>query len=164
MDRKFIKGDNIEDCLDSIDLILQSWAPRLGTHIIGIMPPVPILAHQHHADKDGLIFAGVLPFTGKISTAFLVIGKYNTKPVSVIITMQSEVTRSGATIQADKPIIRYQTDILVNTGDVVRVEVIPADGAEEFLIGFLCYPEMAASDKEARLISELRMLDSMKEL
>ena len=164
MERKFIKGDNLEDCLDSIDLIMQNWAPRLGTHIVSVVSPIPILHHQKTADSEGCIFAGILPFTGKISKAFLAIGKYHKKPLIVRIDIYSEITRNGARLECDKPLISYSNDIAVNAGDVVRVRITPVDGAEEFLIGLLCHPEIAPGDKEARLISELRLLDSMKEL
>lgn len=163
MERKFIKGDCIEDCLDSIDLILQSWAPRLAMHVVGIIPPIPVLHHQKLADVDGCIFAGILPFTGKISKAFLAIGKYNVKPITVRIDIYSEITRAGARIEADKPIVSYSSEISINAGDVIRVRIVPADGAEEFLIGILCHPEITSADKEVRLISELKMFDSMKE-
>ena len=164
MERKFIKGESTEDCLDSIDLILQNWAPKLSTHIVGVISPIPILHHQSKADSEGCVFAGILPFTGKISKAFLAIGKYHKKPITVRIDIYSEITRNGARLECDKPIISYANDIAVNAGDVVRVRITPVDGAEEFLIGLLCHPEVSSGDKDARLISELRLLDSMKEL
>ena len=164
MERIIIKGDSTEDCLDSIDLVLQSWATRLGTHIIGIIPPVPILHHQKLADSEGCIFAGIIPFTGKISKAFLAINKYNVKPITVEINIYSEITHAGARFECDKPIISYLNEVATNAGDIVRIRITPVNGAEEFLVGLLCHPEVTAGDKEARLISELRMLDSMKEL
>ena len=164
MDRKFIKGDSIEDCLDSIDLILQSWAPRLSTHVVCMVPPVPILHNQRVADTEGCIFAGILPFSGRISKAFLVIGKYKVKPITLRIDIYSEITRTGAKLECERPLVTYSHNIRINAGDVIRVRITPVDGAEEFLIGLLCHPDISSEDKEERLISELRMLDSMKEL
>ena len=55
MERKLVKGETLEQNIDSIDLILQSWAPRLGSYVVGVIPPVPILHRQLRPEDDGTI-------------------------------------------------------------------------------------------------------------
>ena len=164
MERKFIKGECVEDCFDSIDLILQSWGPRLGSYIVGIIPPIPILHHQREADSEGCIFAGILPFNGKISKAFLAIGKYKVKPLVLTLSIASEIAHKGARIECDKPIIVYSSEITVNAGDVVRVTISPANGGEEFLIGILCHPDIAEGEKEKQLRNKIGLLTGSWEI
>ena len=162
MERKFIKGDTVEDNIDSVDLILQSWAPRLGNCVTGIIPPVPILHYQKYPDEEGVIFGGVIPFKGKISDAFFAIGKYAKKPLYLKIRILYKGIQSGTTLECDKPFQSYHSEILIEAGSIIKVSVEPIDSAEQFYIGILAHADVEHAQKEQQLIAGLSLLTGEK--
>ncbi len=159
MQRKFIKGDTIEDCLDSLDLILQSWAPRLGQYITGIIPPVPILHHQLLPDAEGNIFKMLLPFSGKIVASYIGIGKYNVKPATVSVWSTGGSGIGGTKIICDRPMHTYITDKwYITAGCLLEATVDPPNAIEDINIGALVYVDIEHSYKEQLLLNALENL------
>lgn len=159
MEHKIVKGDSIEDNIDSIDLILQSWAPKLGNYITGIIPPVPIMHYQKQADFDGIIFGGILPFKGKITAAFFSVGKLNKKPFYLKIRILHNGIQSGVTIECDKLFSAVHPDFVAEAGSIIKVAMEPIDAAEELYIGILVHPDLEYANKERQLIEGLKLLE-----
>lgn len=162
MNRKFIKGDSIDDNIDSIDLILQSWAPRLGNYVTGIIPPVPIMHYQKLPDSDGIVFGGILPFRGKITAAFLNVGKFNKKPLYIKIRILYKGVQTGVTIECEKAFNLFYPDFDVEAGSILKVAMEPIDAGEELYIGILVCPDLAYTNKERQLIEGLKLLEAQE--
>ena len=158
MDRKLIKGESVEENIDSIDLILQAWAPQLGSYIVGITPPVPIMHYQKMPDSDGTIFGGILPFDGRISGAFFNVGKFNKKPLYLKIRVLCDGVQSGVTIECERAFNVHRSDFIIKAGSIIRVALEPTDGAEELYIGMLLHPSLEHADRERQLRNGLKLL------
>ena len=163
MERKFIKGELIEDNIDSIDLILQSWAPRLGNYITGIIPPVPIMHYQKLPDSDGVVFGGILPFKGKITAAFFNVGKFNKKPLYLKIRVLHNGVQSGVTIECEKPFNLYYPELVVEAGSIIKVAMEPVDAGEELYIGILVHPNLEYTNRDQQLIEGLKLLEKQQD-
>lgn len=159
VEHKFVKGDSLEDNIHSIDLILQSWAPRLGNYITGIIPPVPIMHYQKLADSDGTIFGGIIPFKGKITAAFFSVGKLNKKPLRIKVSVLYNGIQSAMTVECEKIFNIVYPDFVVEAGSIVKVAMEPADAAEELYIGILVHPNLESTNKERQLIEGLKQLE-----
>ena len=160
MDRKFIKGDSLDANIDSIDLIMQSWAPRLGNYVVGIIPPVPIMHYQKLPDSDGIIFGGILPFKGRIIAAFINIGKFNTKPLYLKIRVLFKGVQSGVTIECDKAFNFYNPEFDIEAGSIIKVAMEPVTAGEELYIGFLVHPDLEYTNKYRQLTEGLKLLEA----
>jgi hypothetical protein len=160
MERRFVKGTSVDENIDSIDLILQHWEGRLGNWITGIIPPIPILHHCKTPGEDGTVFAGLLPCGGKVTDAYLSIGSFKQRPITILISINSPSGDvRGVKLDVDKVFVRWQQEVLVVAGSIIRVEILPVDGARDFLIGILLHPEMEQTTKEHRMLKELKQLE-----
>ncbi len=160
MERKLIKGETLEEHIDSIDLILQSWAPRLGTNVIGVIPPIPILHRQLLPEVDGTILKMLLPFSGSVVAAYISIGKYNVKPATIDIWTTGTIGFGGTSIVCDKALhIYFPESWQVTAGSLLRATVDPPTAIEDINIGVLVHVEIAQAYKERYLVEALRKIE-----
>ena len=160
MERKLISGETLEQNIDSIDLILQSWAPRIGTHIVGAIPPVPILHYQRLPEEDGTILKMVFPFSGKIVAAYISIGKYNVRPANIDVWSTGDTGYEGTRIVCDQPLHKYFTDQWrVTAGSILEVTTTPPNAIEDINIGILASIDMEHAQYKRQLIDALRELE-----
>ena len=160
MERKLIKGETFEQCIDSIDLILQQWSTRLGNYITGIIPPVPILHYQRVPEEDGTILKMLLPFSGRITAAYISIGKYNVRPAAIDVWSTDTIGYGGTRIVCDKPIHAYFNDQWqVVAGCLLEASVIPPNAIADINIGVLVDIDIDQARKERQLIDGLRQLE-----
>ena len=160
MDRKLVKGETLEDCIDSIDLILQSWAPRLGSYVVGVIPPIPILYRCLVPEPDGTILKMLLPFAGKIVAGYISIGKYNTKPAIIDVWSTGSIGFGGTKLSCDRPLHVYFPDQWqVVAGSFLEAVVDPPNAIEDISVGILVHVEMEYVHKEKQLLEGLRKIE-----
>ena len=160
MVRKLVKGETLEECIDSIDLILQSWSTRLGTHVISVTPPVPILHRQLLPEADGTILKMLLPFSGTIVAAYISIGKYNVRPAIIDVWTTGSIGFGGTRIICERPMHVYLPDRwLVVAGTILEATTTPPNAIEDINIGVLVRMEMSEAYKERYLLEGLRKLE-----
>ena len=160
MDRKLVKGETLETCIDSIDLILQSWVPRLGSYVVGVIPPIPIMHRQLIPEVDGTILKILLPFSGNVVAAYISIGKYNTTPATIDVWSTGSVGFGGTKLICDKPLHTYFTDSWpIVAGCLLEATVTPPNAIEDINIGILIHANMDQMYKEQRLLDGLRKLE-----
>ena len=163
MERKFIKGTTFEEYIDSIDLILQSWAPRLGSYVVGVIPPVPILHWQALPEPDGTILKMLLPFSGKITAAYISIGKYNVRPATLDVWSTGSIGFGGQKFVCDKPLHTYFTNSWqIVAGCLLEATVDPPNAIEDINIGILIHADIEHTHKEQQLLDGLRKLESFQ--
>ena len=163
MERRLIKGETFEENIDSIDLILQAWAPRLGNYIMGVIPPIPILHRQRVPEEDGTILKLLLPFSGKIVAAYISIGKYNVKPVTLDVWSTGAIGFGGARLVCDRPLHTYFTDKWrVTAGCLLEAAIDPPNAIEDINIGILALIDMEHAEKEHQMLEGLRQLEVTK--
>ena len=160
MERKFVKGETLEECIDSIDLILQSWSTRLGSYIVGITPPIPILHRCLAPEADGNILKMLLPFSGKIVAAYISIGRYNVRPAIIDIWTSGSIGFGGTQITCDRPVHTYFPDQWnVVAGTLLEATVTPTNAIEDVNMGVLVHMEATQAYRERHLLEELRKLE-----
>ena len=163
MERRFVKGDTLEQNIDSIDLILQSWAPRLGQYITGVIPPVPILHHTRLPDEDGTILKLLIPFSGKVTAAYISIGKYNVRPATIDVWSTSEAGYGGIRIICDRPLHAHFGDPWqVPAGCILEATVTPPNAIEDINIGVLINIDMEHTQHVRQLIDALRVMEQVQ--
>ena len=160
MDRKFVKGGTPKENIDSIDLILQAWAPQLGTHIVGVIPPVPILHRQLLPEADGTILKILLPFSGEVVAAYISIGKYNTKPATIDVWASGGAKLGGTRFVCDKPLhMNITNHWQVVASCLLEAIVDPPDAIEDINIGILIHVKIEQAYKEQQLLEGLKQLE-----
>ena len=163
MERRLVKGETLEENINSIDLILQSWAPLLGHYITGVIPPIPILHRQMLPEADGTILKMLLPFSGKVVAAYISIGRYVVKPATIDVWSTDSVGFGGTRIVCDKPMHVYFSDQWqVVAGCLLEATVSPTNAIEDINIGVLVNIDVEQAHKERQLIEGLRRLEQVQ--
>ncbi len=163
MELKLVKGETFEENITSIDLILQSWAPRLGSYMVGVIPPVPILHRQLLPEPSGTILKLLLPFSGRIVSAYISIGKYNVRPATVDVWTTGSIGFGGNKFVCDKPVHTYfPENWQVVAGCMLEAVVNPPNAIEDINIGILVHIEMEQLYKDRQLLEGLRQLEGIQ--
>lgn len=164
MERKFVKGVDVKQQMDSIESTLQSFNRRLGKKVVSLMPPIPLLHSCLVPDTHGNIFAGVIPLEGTITAVCFNIGHYKNKSA----TIEASITRRDGTtytkgLECKRRNQIFATSIPIEVGDVLRVREVEQDSVEEILLGILIYPTMDIMHKESQMIAQLRALEESEQ-
>lgn len=137
MGRKpLIRGNNLDEKMASVEKILHSYKRKLGTKIVGIIPPAPMFAYVQQPSETGMVMSCVFPTSGKITKGAMAIGRYNHNKA---VEFSCEVVgKSGGTsmkFETRKPVQLVDANLSVKPGDLLTVKVLePLNEKGEFKV------------------------------
>lgn len=121
-----IRGKTEAEKFASIEKVLQNFRRRLGTKVIGMMPPVVITHEQRPVTKDGLLFRAIMPLYGRLSFGCMYLDTVLDSVLQIELTLSdahgdhtyvNNITGSTVTVTFEKPIA---------PGDIVTLRMRPA--------------------------------------
>ncbi len=160
MERKLIQGETVEQKLESLEAILQSFRRRLSTKVIGYTTPIPVLASRDIIGADGIVARRLIPFNGSLSDAYIHIGEMAAKEIIVTATLSTDIASSSVRVAINKPFQSFTLNFSITAGSLLTVSVNDPAGIKDVDIGFLVYPELNSSvNKETFLLEEILRLE-----
>lgn len=160
MIHNLIQGETIDEKFASLEVILSRFQRRLGNKVVGVMPPMPILHHQDLPRKDGTLFSGICPVDGTVKKICFKIGyyTYDTKDCEISLTIEGENLQTTLKRSIKKTIEVLVFDQPVFSGNVLNIQVLPADAVRDVLIGVLILPTMQ------QMVNQKHLLEAVLEL
>ncbi len=160
MERKLIHGETIEQKLESVEAVLQSFRRRLSTKVIGYTMPIPVLASKDILGADGIVARRLIPFNGNLTDAYIHIGEMTVKEIIVTATLSTDIASSSVRVTINKPFQSFTLNFSITAGSLLVVSVNDPIGVKDVDIGFLVYPELSnAMNKETFLLEEILRLE-----
>lgn len=125
MGRKpLIRGNTADEKFASVEKILHSFRRKLGTKIVGVIPPAPMFSYVEQPTKDGVIMSCVFPTSGKITKGAMAVGKYNhNKAVEFICEVSGKHGGANMKFETRKPVSLVDANLSVKPGDLLTVRV-----------------------------------------
>ncbi len=160
MERRLIQGETLEQKLESIEVILQSFRRKLSTKVIGYTMPIPVLASKDILGADGIVARRLIPFNGNLTDAYVHIGEMITKEIIVTATLSTDIASSSVRVTINKPFQSFILNFSITAGSLLVVSVNDPIGVKDIDIGFLVYPELNnVKNKETFLLEEILRLE-----
>ena len=160
MARKFVKGRDTASQIDSIDKVLQQFQRRLGTKVIGVLPPIPLLFSCAKPMADGTIFAAICPVGGMLRNACVYIDKMTGKNIELRFEITSEGVTKSDSRTFTKPVIKITLDEVIFSGTILRLIAVDPNSVENVLVGIELLPQHSEYVKESYLQEELEAIQT----
>ena len=93
-----IRGHTIDEKFASIDKILSKFEKRLGTKVIGVMPPVVLLGSVAQAGRDGSIWLANCPVEGQLVGVSILVGAAEKQDCYVVLSITKDLASLKQTI------------------------------------------------------------------
>ena len=155
-----VQGNTVEEKLASIESVLRHFSTRLGTKVVGLIPPVVILHGQRVPDDDGRIFAGIMPLNGSVSTVCFSIASFTNRAA----TVELSITRRDETTTVQKYVCRHNIEVMqpnlqVAIGEILRVNALDPKSMSDILIGALIQPDISSTQRFEQMVDALEALE-----
>lgn len=123
--RKFcLKGETVEERLNSAEVALKHAFRRLHKTVVGVIPPVPIFTYVQHPLDDGTIMTAVMPAGGRIRKGALAVRTYNhPKAIEFECSVERASGSYSEKFTTKKPVYLVDLGIDILAGDVITVKV-----------------------------------------
>jgi hypothetical protein len=143
-----LQGKTTAEKLAHVERILDSFRGRLGKTVLGIIPPVPIIAHCD-APVDGLIASLLIPISGIIDQAYIRIGDYEAKGAKITASVISGTHTTSTEFMCTRQSHSFVAGWSIEAGDLVEVK---GEGVIDIHIAFALQPNMSRAVKEKHMI------------
>lgn len=155
---KYVKGETVQEQIESIDRTLVHFSRRLHKTVVGVIPPDLTFNYVDKPDENGVILRSIFP-EGKLLKGFMFVEEYaERKPVKFIVDIQG---LSGG--KRKEFLTRKQLQIIdpyldVNLGDRLTFSCAEPEMVRGIWVGFLFQIFMKDSIKECIDIAEVEAL------
>jgi len=129
-----IEGNNSEEKFKHLEVILKRFSRRLHKTIVTVVPPSPMFFYTDKPDEDGMILKCVIPASGEIVRACLVISRFLDKgivPFDIEIAKYDifgvSPSRAGVSFQTRKNVTVEKINLPVDTGDCLTFSTSEPD-------------------------------------
>jgi len=162
MERKFAKGDKVDEQINRIDKTLQHFSRRLSHKIIGVLPAAPVFEFVYAPNSDGVVLRRIIPVAGTISKAAIFVQSKETKGASLfrLEIRRGEKYWAEAFEVGKKPIVEAP-GIKVEAGDLVTLMVEEPEAIKGIWAAFLFNIAAAGLEKTEFVFDQIEHM--MKE-
>ncbi|SRR5712691_10472483 len=163
MDRPLIQGKTLEEKFISLEKILQSFQRRLGTKVMGIIPPVPIFYSQKFPSESGIIFSALIPLSGDIPKAFIRVGNFLAKDPTLTVTVATDVASSSAKVILKDAVTTYDLSWKISAGSIIEASIFPVNAVEDIFVAMLINPFLADTQIKSFLLEEFLAMEATQD-
>jgi hypothetical protein len=145
---KVIKGESTESQIASIDVILQRFQKQVGRKIVGLIPPVPILAPNLIVDAVGKFYSCILPLNGRIKSCCVYIDSTLQQFPDLIIAYVLDAERREVKYKLTKAKTILILDEPIGTGDIMEFYLGSSSINANILLGLQILPNIKDHKRE----------------
>jgi len=155
MDRPVIKGETVEEKLDSVEAHLRQMRGSLGTKIFGFIPPVPIFAYCSKPPENGILTKILVPYSCDVGNVFIRVGKYNKKSAVFIVSFGTDIAESSMRVELKAPVHIYKPVWHFDAGTILTLAVSDPLAVEEIIVGMETFPDIEKGKQEVFVQKQL---------
>jgi len=163
--RKRVRGESINDKIDSIDRHLDNLYKRAGKYVVGALPPVPVFDYVTAPELEtGVVLRRLFPGPGMISKGAMFIEEYLDKgEATITVEVFGPLGGSNVKLPTRQQMITVTPNLPVDAGFRLVVSIDPPGLVKGVWTSFLLEVGWRQCKTEKFLLEELAKLQEQND-
>lgn len=149
-----LQGRTLTEKMEHVERMFKRIIPRLGTKVIGVIPPVPFM-HYCAEPQDAVIAKMLIPVSGVLDMAYIRIDKYDAQSADLSLSVSTGNAKSVVVVTCNRPAHSFTVSRQIRAGDLIEVM---GEGVHGIHIAFTVQPAINRATKENYILEGLLAL------